>query len=229
MTKVITVLGGNGFIGSKCISTLLKNIPDIKIYAVCRSGKLKYPDNKFDERVEVIKGDCLYPTTFEDQIKKSTGIIHSIGVLLTNDTQKYHLMNKESCLRVAKIANESKNKANFVYVSASRGIPFPLSIKYHGYIESKRECEKSLLESYPNLNPVILRPGFVKSNEKWWTVAIYLSVNSAELAERHLLNKLSPTLGERMQLPSSGIELETLSNFACAGALGLLKNKEIYD
>jgi nucleoside-diphosphate-sugar epimerase len=226
-TKVITILGGSGYVGSKCISTLLKNVKDVKIYAVSRSGKVNYQD----ERVEGVKGDCLYPATFEDVIKKSTGFIHAIGVLFTNDNNKYQLMNKETCLRVAKIANDSNKtvKPNMVYVSASRGIPFPLSLKYHGYIDSKRECEKALKESYQNLNPIILRPGFVKSTEKWWTVPIYHSVGAAEIAERHLLNKLSPTFGEKLQLPSKGIELDVLANFACAGALGLLTPGETYD
>ncbi len=229
MSKVITILGGNGFIGSKCMNTLLKNIPDIKIYAISRSGNIKYPQNKKDSRVEVIKGDCLNPREFESIIKSSTGIIHSIGVLFTNSNEKYHLINKETCLKVAQIADSSSNKPYIVYISAMRGIPFPLSLKYHGYIESKRECEQKLLQDFKNINPVILRPGFVKSEEKKWTVPIYYGVNLAEMGEKLLLDKMSPTIGEKLQIPSRGIELETLTTFASAGALGLLKSFQIYD
>jgi hypothetical protein len=228
MSQVITVLGGNGFIGTKCITTLLKNVKDVKIYAVCRSGIIKNSEIVNDSRVKIIKGDCLYPKSFENEIKESTGFIHSIGVLFTNDNNKYHLMNKETCLRVASIANEGSNKANFVYVSAQRGIPFPLSLKYHGYIESKRECEKSLLQNYSKLNPIILRPGFVKSSEKSWTVPIYMGVNVAEFGEKKILDRVFPGAGEKLQLPSRGIEIDTLANFAVAGALGKLKPFEIY-
>jgi nucleoside-diphosphate-sugar epimerase len=225
--KIITVLGGSGYVGSKCIETLLHNFKDVKIYAVSRSGRVNFNDS----RVEGVQGDCLYPATFQDIIKKSDGIIHSIGVLFTTDNEKYHLMNKETCLRVAKIANDSNRpqKPNLVYVSASRGIPFPLSLKFHGYIDAKRECEKRLKEEFPNINPIILRPGFVKSWQKKWTYPIYYSVGAVEFAERLLLNRISSSLGEKLQLPSKGIDVDTLANFACYGALGLLNPGQIYD
>jgi nucleoside-diphosphate-sugar epimerase len=227
MSKVITVLGGNGYIGSRCIDFMLKHIKDIKIFSVSRSARVKYPQNKKDERVEIVKGDCLNPSTFEEVIRQSTGIIHSIGILFGNDEQ-YQKANKESCLRVAKMANENKNKVNFVYLSASRGIPFPLSLKYSGYIKSKRECEKELLHSFHNINPIILRPGFVKSKEKPMTIPIYYGVNSAEFFERKILNKISPNLGQKLELPSKGIELDVLTKWITAGALGMLMSDEIY-
>lgn len=231
MSKIITVLGGNGFVGSRCISKILNSVSDAKVYAISRSGEIKYPNEKIDtDRLEIIKGDCLSPSGFEEIIKNSTGIIHAIGVLFTNDNLKYHQQNKETCLRVAEIANQSNkpDKTNIVYVSAERGIPFPLSLKYHGYIESKRECEKALLESYPNINPIILRPGFVKSDTKKWTIPIYHSVNAAHFFEKKLLSKISSNLGNTLQLPSDGIELDTLAHFAAAGALGKLNPHEIY-
>ncbi len=160
MSHIITVLGGKGYIGSKCISLLLKHPNVRKIYSVSRSVKNNSGMNQFDDRVEFVSGDCLNPDSFKGKILESTGIIHSIGVLLSNDTD-YQKINKQTCLRVAEIANEGKTnpKTNFVFVSAMRGLPFPLSLKYHGYIESKRECEKNLLQSMNNLNTIILRPG----------------------------------------------------------------------
>lgn len=229
MSRVITILGGNGYIGSKCMSKLLNSFPNIKINVISRTGAIKYPQNKLDSRVHIIKGDCLNPKEFEEVIKSSTGIIHSIGVLITNSNERYHLINKESCLRVADIANQSQNKPNFVYISAARGIPFPLSLKYHGYIEAKRECERKLLSDYQNINPIILRAGFVKSTEKIWTLPIYYSVNFAEFMEKNLLNKINENIGEKLQLPSRGIELESLTNFACAGALGMLQEHKVYE
>lgn len=230
MAKVITVLGGNGYIGRRCIQLLLKSVKDVKVYAVCRSGVMQNFGNEMDNRVEIIKGDCLYPGTFEDIIKKSFGIIHSIGVLFTNDNKNYHMMNKETCLRVAEIANDPlrTHKTNFVYISAMRGIPFPLSLKYGGYLESKRECEKKLLNDFPNINPIILRSGFVKSDEKKWTIPLYYGVNASEAIERRVIQKIIPNLGEKLQLPSSGIERDTLAHFAIAGALGKLEPRQIY-
>ena len=50
-----------------------------------------------------------------------------------------------------------------------------------------------------------------------------------EIAERLLLNKINSNLGEKLQLPSRGIDVETLANYACYGALGLLSSDQIYD
>ena len=105
MSKIITVLGGNGYVGKKCIETLINNNKNIKVYAVCRSGKLDDPKYKFDDRVEVIKGDSLNPSSFEDIILKSDGIIHSIGALFAT-TEEYHRKNKETLLKVAEIADK---------------------------------------------------------------------------------------------------------------------------
>ncbi len=219
--KVITVLGGSGYVGKKCIQTLLNNFQNIKVYSVSRSG------NSFgieDPRLEIIKGNSLSPNSFEDVINESTGIIHSIGVLLAAG-DKYNLMNKETCLRVAEIANsKSKDpKVNMVYVSASRGLPFPLSVFFGNYGKSKRECEEKLLSNYSNLNPVILKPGFVKSStERSWSVPLYHGVNLCAAIEKNLLNPISPKIGETLELPGRGIELDVLAAYAASGAVGEL-------
>lgn len=222
---IITVLGGNGFVGSRCINFLLQKNNDIKINMISRSGNMKY---KIDGRVNVIKGDALYPETFKDAIDESTGIIHAVGVLFTNNNEEYQKINKQTALNVALIANNNKYKPNFVYVSASRGIPFPLSIKYHGYLDSKRQAETSLLNDFNNINPIILRPGFVKSEIKKWTYPIYYSVGAIEALEQNILSKVSQNMGEKLQLPSKGIELDRLANFAAEAALGNLEGKRIY-
>jgi len=233
--KIITVLGGNGYIGNRCIKTLLRNFNDLKIFIVSRSYK-NISQFSGDKRVGYIKGDAFNPEGFKDVLLESTGIIHSIGTLLTTDNSKYHQINKETCIRTSKYANDlisSSNinkKINFVYVSAERGLPFPLSLKFHGYIESKREAEKILLDQSKNsnLNAIILRPGFVKDNhDRSWSVPLYYGVNILNFAEKNIFDKVIPNIGEKLQLPAHGIELETLAKYACAGAVGNL-DKNIY-
>jgi len=234
-TKVITLLGGNGYVGNRCIKTLLHNIQDLKVYVVCRSNaNLSLFNN--DKRVSVIKGDALNPEGFKDVLLESTGIIHTIGTLITSDNNKYHKINKETALATAKLANDligssnQSKKLNFVYVSAERGLTFPLSLKYGGYIESKRQAENELLDSnkFANLNAIVLRPGFVKdNNDRVWSVPLYYGVNLVNFAEKNVLQKIMPGIGEKLQLPAKGIELETLAKYACAAATGRLE-KHIY-
>ena len=140
MSKNITILGGNGYIGNRCARTLLKNYEyeDIKITVISRN----IPDKKiFDERVTYIKGDALKPEEFKEILQNSTGVIHSIGTLISGNAENYHIINKETCIRPAKIISDLykegiiKEKINFVYISAERGLPFPLSLKFAGYIQ----------------------------------------------------------------------------------------------
>lgn len=231
--KIITVLGGTGYIGKRCVNTLLKNFNDIKIYIISRKEERPW---KSDPRIVLHRGDALHPEEFEEILLQSTGIIHSIGTLITMQPDNYMMINKESCLRPAKHLNKLlekekiDRKTNFVYISAERGLPFPLSLKFGGYISAKRQAEKELLDSekLQHINPIILRPGFVKDNtDRLWSVPLYHSVNLVNFAENHILSKIIPNIGETMQLPAQGIELDTLSKFASAGAVGNL-TKSLY-
>lgn len=233
MSKNITILGGSGYVGNRCMKTLLKNYKDIKINIVARN----IPENKkiSDGRVTYIKGDALNPEEFKEILKSSTGIIHSIGTLITGDSEKYNTINKQTCIRPAKVisdlySNGSINhKVNFVYISAERGLPFPLSLKFGGYIQSKREAEKILCdEKMLGINPVILHPGFVKdTQDRIWSVPLFYGVNLVNFAEKNILSKIAPTLGKSLELPAAGIELECLARYAAAGAAGDLE-KNLY-
>jgi nucleoside-diphosphate-sugar epimerase len=228
---IISVLGGNGYIGKKIVDSLLKSHSNVKVYAICRSGKMGANDYHFDNtRLTVIKGNCLKPDTFSNVIKESTGIIHSIGTLFTSNPEEYDDFNRKTCVEVAKIANENNHKTNFVYISAERGIPFPLSQIYGGYIKSKRQCEEELLNKYNKLNSVILRPGFVMdAKERTWSVPLYYGVNVVNMFEQKVMDKIIPHhLGEKMQLPAHGIPLNTLAHFAAAGALGNMEGHKVY-
>jgi nucleoside-diphosphate-sugar epimerase len=223
---IITVLGGNGYIGKRCIDLLLKSNKISKVYCICRSGKIDSTNYHFDpSRFTIVKGDCMNPEPFADIIKESTGIIHSIGILLTNDAQKYDDFNRKTCINVANIANDNKHKTNFVYISAERGIPFPLSLKYGGYITAKRKCEEELLNKYTNLNTVILRPGFVvDQRDRSWSVPLSYGVNLVNFVEKSLFDKVFP-LGEKLQLPAHETQLSTLAHYAASGALGNMEGK----
>jgi nucleoside-diphosphate-sugar epimerase len=234
MSKIITIIGGSGFFGSRCIQTILNNTKDVKVYSVSRSGKRN--NNYFfdQDRVEFIKGDALMPDTFSPIIQKSTGIIHTVGKLISLDNDEshdsYNKVNYESCMKVAQLANDfsSLTKKNFVYISAERGHPFPLSLIFNGYINTKRKTEERLLHDFPNLNTVILRPGFINdSKERPHYLPFYYAANISNFIEKNILNNISPTLGDTLNLPSQGIESDVLSVYAVAGALGKLDMKII--
>jgi nucleoside-diphosphate-sugar epimerase len=227
---IISVLGGNGYIGKRIIDAILKLEPNSKVYAICRTGKLDPGHYKFDDRVQIIKGDCLKPEPLQDIIKESTGIVHSIGALFSFDANIYDKLNRQTCIEVAKIANNNTHKTNFVYISAERGIPFPLSLKFKPYIETKRRCENQLMNEYTNLNTIILRPGFVMdARDRSWSIPLYYGVNLVNFAEKAILNKVSDKIGRCLELPAHGIALDTVAHYAASAAVGKLEGKKIYN
>lgn len=226
---IISVLGGNGYLGKRIVDKILELEPNSKIYIICRSGRLESTNYNFDDRVQIIKGDCANPESFKEIISSSTGIIHSIGTLFSFDANEYDRLNRQTCIEVAKIANNNIHITNMVYISAERGIPFPLSLKFKPYIDTKRRCEDQLLNEYTNLNTYILRPGFVKdARDRLWSLPLYYCVNFVNFIERMVLNRISKKIGEALELPAHGINLDIVAQYAASASLGRLGGKQIY-
>ncbi len=183
-------------------------------------------------RINNIKADSLNPEDYKDTLLSSTGIIHSIGALMTlaksDDKNSYEMKNKQSALRPAKYINEHSllNKVNFVYISAQRGLTFPLSLLYKGYIETKRETELEL-KKLNKLSLTVLKPGIIKDElTRPIVTPIYHLANITNKIEKSVLNKVCSNFGETLQLPSEGTELEVLAEVAALSALGLLDKKD---
>jgi nucleoside-diphosphate-sugar epimerase len=231
MNKVITIIGGNGFVGSRSIETILANTRDVKVYSVSRSVDTNSL-NTFNDRVEYIKGDALRPESFSNILEESTGVIHSVGRLLSLEDKSYEKINYETAIRVAEatdsVAQKKKTQKNFVYISAERGFIFPLSLPFGGYINYKRKAEEKLLKDFHNLNPVILRPGFISDLKKRpYLIPLSIMTKVADCFEKNVLEKIAPRAGEKIGIPASSIELDTLSLYAVVGALGKLDMKII--
>jgi uncharacterized protein YbjT (DUF2867 family) len=229
-SKTISILGGTGYVGRRIILELLqRGGKNMKIYSVSRRGS-EVTNKVSDIRVEYIKGDGLYPSTFEEVIKASDGIVHSVGVLFSSqkDEEKgsYNMVNKETCLRVASLANTfstPQSKKNLVFVSASKGMPFPLGKIYSGYFQAKIECEEGL-KKLENLNSVILKAGFIKdAKDRWWSVPLALGTDSMNFLDKAILQKVSPKVSDFISLPDQSIQLETVARYSAAGALGLIE------
>lgn len=231
--KVITIVGGSGYLGRRCIQTLLNNCSDIKIYSISRNIEL-HNMNKYDDRVEQIKGNALNPDSFSPYIQKSTGVIHTVGKIFSTEPPtsdlSYNKVNYESAMKIAKLTNDlsltNNSKKNFVYISAERGLVFPLSLAFSGYVDSKRKAEEKLLKDFPNMNPCILRPGLITDmKDRPYLYPLSILFDMGHCIEKNVIESLSPNLGKRLNLPAGSIELDTLAIYACAGALGKLDEK----
>jgi nucleoside-diphosphate-sugar epimerase len=229
MSKVITIIGGNGYVGKRCIETILTNTRDVKIFSVSRHVETNSL-RTFNDRVEYIKGDALNPNSFSSILKQSSGIIHTIGKLISFDDQSYEKINYEAAIRVAEVSNNlvegDVRKKNFVFISAERGFIFPLSIPFGGYINYKRKAEEKLIKDFSNLKLVILRPGLISDlKDRPYLLPLSYLTKVASCFEKNVLENISPRSGEKIGIPAASIELDTLALYAAAGALGKLDMK----
>ena len=69
-------------------------------------------------------------------------------------------MNRDAAINMARDLNEAADRAadkrNFVMISSEKAPPF-----LSEYLTRKIEAENYILTKCPNLNPTMLRPGFI--------------------------------------------------------------------
>lgn len=250
--KKITLLGGSGYVGRSCIKNIVKLDSNCLINVVSRSDKLDLKSLDIGEdvnRIKLIKADALHPETFKQELIESTGIIHSIGVLLSlksnNDPKSYYstefltaknaidcILNNKSSLNPI----EPMSKRNFVYISADRGLPFPLSLAFNGYIKYKREAEKYIFNHIDEFKPYILRAGVITdNNQKPFLYPIEKGSIIINKIEENILNRfIGKSITEKM-IPSYPTKLDHIGLLAAKGALGLinddygLEEKNVYN
>lgn len=226
--KKITVLGGTGYVGKACTKKILQFNPTAQVNIISRSGDKKINDFQITkeefERINFIKGDALdiESPVISKAILESTGIIHSIGTLISfkdeTHPESYNMKSKVSAVRPGNLIEKSskiEGKVNFVYISANKGFPFPLSLMFGGYIKSKREAEDEL-KKFEKIRLTSLYPGVIVDQSRSYLNGFkYID----EIQEKILCgNKIV-----------SASELEKLSSIAALCALGEMENlKAVY-
>lgn len=165
-SKIISVIGGSGYLGLNILKEASK-LKNVTLYSVSRSGKPA--DVAMSDKINWVKGDALQPNKFEDILKESDIVIHTVGTLIDSSVTKfakpgengtYEQLNFETAKQIGDKLNELSDpskKKKMIYISASRAPPL-----LERYITTKRKAEDHIKE-LPNLTYTILRPGFIIS------------------------------------------------------------------
>ncbi|CAG8589383.1 783_t:CDS:2, partial [Paraglomus occultum] len=166
-----------------------------------RRGLLPKETTPWEQKVTWLKGNCLNPSTYSDLLKDCTSVVHTVGTLLenpdykkvvqsksvveafgnlriscknqnpfkrdANEANNYEKINRDTAIAVANEAARHGSVKSFIYISATDVFPFIDS----KYISTKREAEFVLL-SKPEFKTVILRPGFIYSDMRMFSLPI---------------------------------------------------------
>jgi hypothetical protein len=136
-------------------------------------------------------------------------------------------MNRDAAVNMARELNAyatSDRKRNFVMLSSEKAPPF-----LSEYLTTKLEAERYVIEECKNLNPVMLRPGFVVDKDhRSWSPPLGKLVDLAWFVGEKAVKPI-PVLGPATDFlfPAKSVQLATVCHFAIEGALGLLDEKII--
>ena len=174
--------------------------------------------------MEYVKGDCLEPDSFKDVVQDVDAIIHTVGVLIEGGNPKltYKAMNRDTCVNMAQVLNDYASpeaKRNFAMVSSAKGPP-----GLPGYLSTKIEAENYLLNECPNLDPYIIRPGFIWNKEhRGWSIPLWYGTEALYQINEKVMKCTGP-LGRTTDFlfPAKPTKLETVGHFMIEGAMGNL-------
>ncbi|MDZ4712470.1 MAG: NAD(P)H-binding protein [bacterium] len=159
MNNKVFITGSTGYIGSRVIPVLLEN--NFEINALIRKGS----ESKLPEGCNVIYGNALDGSSYEDHVKGCDTFIQLIGVHhpgpgKKNDFLDIDLFSIEQAVPAAVKAGVNY----FIYLSVAHPAP-----AMKEYIDVRRKGEELIIRS--GLNASFIRPWYVLGPGHYWPYA----------------------------------------------------------
>lgn len=152
----IFITGGSGYIGSRLIPELLKNGFEISALARKSSG------NKIPSGCNVISGDALISSSYENEIRPCETFIHLVGVPHPGPGKKEQFVSIDlvSVQQAVSAALKSGVK-HFIYLSVAHPAPV-----MKDFIEVRMKGEELIRQS--GMNATFIRPWYVLGPGHYW-------------------------------------------------------------
>lgn len=192
--RKIVVFGGAGYVGKAICRAAVQN--GMEVVSVTRSG-VPGSDRPWAAKVTWVAGDALDPSSYDEHLVGSTSVVHSVGILLEKSGYKKALLgNSPSTQDNSQVTYESANRdtavtaasaaarkgvSSFIYISAA-GAPPGIDKRY---ITTKREAE-NILSSFTEFRSILLRPGFIYSEESPKTLALALPMLGTDAVQDYI-------------------------------------------
>jgi len=252
-SRKVLITGGTGFVGTYVGKMIAATHPDIEVISMSRNlPTVDHELNRF-KNVHFVRGDCLKKESLPHEIGEADAVIHCIGILLEGFNykkfinkgpfglgvqdamaffqdrvpyeQSYEAINRDACINVAEFFNNScgikEKKGRFVFLSAGQSVPF-----LQRYLQTKEKAENYLLGQCPHLEPVILKPGLVTSQqERPLTVPLGMAHDAGNCIYKNILGEPGFLKGF---FPEKSTPLSQVADFAMKGTLGELPGEKVF-
>jgi nucleoside-diphosphate-sugar epimerase len=157
----IFITGATGYMGTRLIKALQNNKYEIR--ALVRKGS----ENKLPQGCEMIVGNALDATSYQNSILPASTFVHLIGVAHPSPAKKeqFQKVDLVSIQEAIKAATHAQVK-HFIYLSVSQ---YPTKIM-KDFQQVRAEGEKLLLQT--NFKTSFIRPWYVLGPGHWWPVLL---------------------------------------------------------
>lgn len=153
-SRIITVIGGSGFLGRYVVRALAQK--SYRIRVLCRDTEKASFLKPYGDvgQIAIQYGDITDPETIEKNIDGSYAVINLVGVLFEKGSQSFSDIHTTGAEKVARFAIQADVK-KYIHIS-SLGVDRAVSSHY---ARTKLQGEESVLSVFPNAT--ILRPSVV--------------------------------------------------------------------
>ncbi|KAF9208139.1 hypothetical protein BGZ49_009692 [Haplosporangium sp. Z 27] len=257
LSKKLLVVGGTGGVGFQVCKLAVARGWDVT--SLSRRGKPTLTDsNKNDfiapqgwaTKVNWAQGDSLDPSSYQDAIKGTNSIVHTVGLLLEDNykdiihSQSLGDLTKniQSTIRGQNPLDTGKApKTGLTYEKINRDTALVVakeaakegveSFVYisaafappmipNRYLTTKREAEQALLTNTDNIRPIIFRPGFLSTPERPFTLPL---AGLLQVSSAILGNSLKGTIPFAQAISTPPQSMETLAR----AIVNAIENKDI--
>ena len=154
MAKLVTLIGGSGFVGRYIARAMAKQGWRIRVAVRRPNEALFVKPYGVVGQVEPMLCNIRDDASIRAALMGADAVVNCVGVLLENGKNTFEAVQREGGERVARLATEI-GVLNFVHLSALGANAFSNSL----YSQTKAEGEQAIFQHFPKA--VILRPSII--------------------------------------------------------------------
>jgi NADH dehydrogenase len=152
--KLVTLIGGTGFVGRYVVKLLAERGYRIRIVARHTEAALSLRTAGEVGQIAIVRGDLTQPDALGDKIQRSHAVVNLAGILFESGRQNFSTLHAQGAEKLAQAA-KAANVVKFIHLSAL-GVDRAVGSKY---ARTKAMGEKAVRAAFPEAT--MLRPSVI--------------------------------------------------------------------